>query len=243
MPFPLAHPAAVLPLRRYCGRWLIFPALVVGAVVPDASYLLGPAHLDVFSHTFAGSLVFGVPAGLVMLGLFYGLRSRVVERLPQRYRDLFRPLCNQPGPAAGVLVLSLLLGIWSHVFWDGFTHKEGWFVRVVPWLQSPLLPLGHRHVRVCHVLWYLSSFIGIACLYWVYQSWRQTPAGGSRPVSPGLKLRDACLMALLFFPIEALHHLLNNTLEAAVVGVLTLAMILAALWTLDRGTTNRPNGF
>ena len=36
MPFTLAHPAAVLPLRR----WLWFPGLVAGAVAPDVGYYL-----------------------------------------------------------------------------------------------------------------------------------------------------------------------------------------------------------
>ena len=42
MPFPLAHPAAVLPFRRYCSRWLNFPALVIGSLVPDLGYLFPP---------------------------------------------------------------------------------------------------------------------------------------------------------------------------------------------------------
>jgi hypothetical protein len=41
MPFPLAHPAAVLPLRRYCPKYLSFPVLIVGSLVPDVGYCLG----------------------------------------------------------------------------------------------------------------------------------------------------------------------------------------------------------
>jgi hypothetical protein len=35
MPFPLAHPVAVLPFRRYCPRFFSLPALVAGSLVPD----------------------------------------------------------------------------------------------------------------------------------------------------------------------------------------------------------------
>jgi len=59
MPFPVAHPAAVLPLRRYCPRYLSFPALVVGSLSPDLGYLFGHLHADWFSHRFwAGSFGF-----------------------------------------------------------------------------------------------------------------------------------------------------------------------------------------
>jgi hypothetical protein len=59
MPFPVAHLAAVLPLRRYCPRYLSFPALVVGSLSPDLGYLFGHLHTDWFSHRFwAGSFGF-----------------------------------------------------------------------------------------------------------------------------------------------------------------------------------------
>ena len=237
MPFPLAHPAAVLPLRRFCPRRLSFPALVLGSIAPDAGYLFGPLHLDVFSHTALGGVAFGWPAGLGMVGLFYRLRTPVVERLPRGYRELFGPLCRQPAPGLAVLLLSVLLGVYSHLLWDGFTHLEGWFVRHLALLQVPVLVLGHRHLRVCHVLWYGSSFLGIAWLYWTYQCWRQSPQGGSRPSSPPLMLRNAGLVALLTVPAEALHHLFNYPLENYVVGALTLAIVFGALWRLDANTT------
>jgi Domain of unknown function (DUF4184) len=38
MPWTLAHPAAVLPLRPLCPHRLSFGALVVGSVSPDIGY-------------------------------------------------------------------------------------------------------------------------------------------------------------------------------------------------------------
>ncbi len=234
MAFPLAHPAAVLALRRYCPRHLSLPALVLGSVAPDAAYLLGPLSADGFSHTVLGSLGFGLPAGLVMVGLFYSLRSPLVQRFPRRYRDLFRPLCDRPTPSFFVLVFSVLLGVWSHLLWDSFTHKDGWFVQHLAFLHLPCFQLDQRQGRVCHVVWYVSSFLGIGWLYWAYQQWRRTPAGGSRPTSRTLMLRNAALVALLFFPIQALHHLFNHPLESYSVGALTVALVLCTVWRLDR---------
>src|SRR6185503_14629770 len=97
MPFPLAHPAAVLPLRRFCPRYLSFPALIIGSLSPDLGYLSGSFRLDVFSHRFlAGSFGFCLPAGLLLLLAFYLVRSRVVGILPARYRPVLSPLCQRP---------------------------------------------------------------------------------------------------------------------------------------------------
>src|SRR5581483_12465816 len=49
VPFTLAHPAAVLPLRR---RGLVFSALVVGSMAPDFEYFFGLKRP--ISHTMPG---------------------------------------------------------------------------------------------------------------------------------------------------------------------------------------------
>lgn len=234
MPFPLAHPAAVLPLRRFCPRPLCFPALVIGSVTPDAGYLFGRLNVADFSHRLIGSLAFDLPAGLLMVLLFYRWRLPLVERLPQRYREVFRPLCQQAAGPLLVVALSVLLGTWSHLLWDGLTHKEGWFVEHWPVLQASLLAVGYHHIRVCQVVWYVTSFLGVAALYAAYQRWRQTPAGGAWPGSSGVLVRNAVFMALLVFPLEALHHLFHHPLQAYTVGALTLAFVAVAVWRLDR---------
>ena len=90
MPFPLAHPAAVLPLRRCCPRYLSFPALVIGSLCPDSGYLF---HAGNFSHRFlAGSFGFCLPVGLVLVLVFYGVRRPVIGILPASYRRLLLPL-------------------------------------------------------------------------------------------------------------------------------------------------------
>ncbi len=40
-----------------------------------------------------------------------------------------------------MILISLLLGAWTHNFWDAFTHEHGWFVERIPWLQQPVLQL------------------------------------------------------------------------------------------------------
>src|ERR1039458_366285 len=113
MAFPLAHPAAVLPLRRYCPRWLSFPALVIGSLSPDAGYCLGNlGGLDwgTFSHGMLGSVAFCLPVGVVLLALFYGLRAPVIRMLPAPYQQAFLPLCWRPPGSPSAVVISRLSG-------------------------------------------------------------------------------------------------------------------------------------
>src|SRR4051812_15346944 len=96
MPFPLAHPAAVLPLRRLCPRPLSFPALVMGSLSPDAGYLLGPSSLENTSHTLLGGLCFGLAVGLAMLFAFNVLAPVAMKFSPRAGRETLGAICNQP---------------------------------------------------------------------------------------------------------------------------------------------------
>ena len=74
MPFPLAHPAAVLPFRRWCPRFLSLPALVVGSVCPAAAYAIPWWDLATRAHQVIGSMLFCMPLGLLAIWLFYRVR-------------------------------------------------------------------------------------------------------------------------------------------------------------------------
>src|ERR1041385_4038963 len=105
MPFTLAHPAAVLPLKRFCPRFLSFPGLVIGSLVPDFGYAFGQMKLDELSHRFVGSLAFCLPFGLTMLAGLFGLRSHLVQFLPADHRGIFLPLCARPVGSPVILVI------------------------------------------------------------------------------------------------------------------------------------------
>src|SRR5882672_6336607 len=69
MPFTLAHPAAVLPLRRWPR--LDFVALVIGSMTPDFGYYLLLPDMRLETHSFAGSLETCLPVGLLLVLLFH----------------------------------------------------------------------------------------------------------------------------------------------------------------------------
>ena len=236
MPFTLAHPAAVLPLRRWCPRLLSFPALIVGSLAPDVGYVFRTTHLDEFSHTFAGSFAFCLPVGILMLALFYVCRSRAVGIFPDCYREIFLPLCRRPRSSLFVMAVSLLVGIWLHLFLDSFTHKGGWLVERVPLLHAPLAGFGYHALRVHQVLWYACSFAGIAWLWLAWERWKQSAGGPMLVNPPRVQWRNAILVAALFVPVEALHHLVGGQ---AANGVVAISSLLIVIWAVSASRQKR----
>ena len=56
--------------------------------------------------------------------------------------------------------LAILVGTWTHLLWDSFTHDNGWMVRRVAVLSAPIT-LGDYTGSLCHVLQYVSSLAGL----------------------------------------------------------------------------------
>ena len=272
MPFPLAHPAAVLPFRRYCPHWLNFTALLVGSVSPDLGYLFGPLKVDVLSHTLAGSVLFCLPAGYALwwalsgplwncgLGRMLASRSWIVrrlfleetvegERLPRTSASPFscpsatasegeRQGVSGPGlssrawslPQRGEMLkaaFSIVLGAWTHLLWDGFTHKRGWFVVHIGVLRAPLgTCLGHE-VRVFHLLWYACSFAGVAIVYFACERLRCAAQGAAlREGTLAGALWKACGLGLIAVAAATVHHLVRTHLFSYLGGLLAVVLVL-----------------
>ena len=226
MPFTLAHPAAVLPFRRFCPRHFNFPALVIGSITPDIGYLFGRWNVDEFSHSLPGSLGFGLPVGIVLMILFYSLRLPVIGILPKRQRQIFFPLCQRPVGSLPAAVISLLFGIWTHLLLDSFTHKHGWLVEHLPVLQANVFSLEDKTLRIYNLLWYVCSLLGIAWLCFAYERWRELPVEAGRRSPAGAKLLNALLVALFILPVSAIHVLLPGWPGLVLTAIFSAAIIV-----------------
>jgi Domain of unknown function (DUF4184) len=179
-----------------------------------------------------GTFAFCLPAGALMLAALYLLRKPAVERLPQRYREVFRPLCSRPIAPPVVLVVSLLVGSWTHLAWDSFTHTHGWLVAEIPFLRSTVAVILGHSVKVCHVLWYISSFSGVALLCYGYESWRITSGNPAAKMSRPTAIRHAILVGLLVLPIEMIHHLYASVIGFALLGACSMILVFVVAVTI-----------
>lgn len=240
MPFPLAHPAVVLPLRRYCTRWLNFPALVIGTLVPDAGYLFSHEEISNNSHQLVGSIVFGLPVGFLILALLYILRRPVVEMLPNPQRRMFVSLCQRPMGPLWLAAVSLSIGVLSHVFWDSLTHNDGWIYEHLSILQTPLFHFDGRTARLCHLLWYVSSFAGAGSLFIAFENWKWREEPGVEEPQSKIVIQDAILLAALVVPVSLLHHLLRSPIVFLLTAFLCVFLTIVFAVKMTRSRRDSP---
>lgn len=186
MPWTFSHPAAVLPLRRFVPGYLSLPALMCGSLAPDVGYYLDQYDIAGYAHTAAGSVVAGVPLALACLLLFYLVRRPLWFLLPQPHRSAISPLLESaPWRAKSfwlIAPVSALIGVWTHNFWDSFTHYGGWMALRIPLLQETIVRVGGVGIPASRVLQHLSTVAGAAVLAIAYSSWlRRQPR--SQPVA------------------------------------------------------------
>jgi hypothetical protein len=175
MPWTPSHAAAILPFRRLCPKYLSFPALVAGAVAPDMAYYVGRSDISDFAHTLVGSIVVCIPTGLLSLLIFFAMRRPLWFLLPQPHRGAVAPLVAKrqamDGPAILSATASIVIGAWTHVTWDAFTHSKTWIVDRVDLLREPWLRLGSIEVHGFTVLQDLSTLVGAGLLSMAYLEW------------------------------------------------------------------------
>jgi hypothetical protein len=165
MPFTFSHPAIVLPLTYLPKRWFSLTGLVVGSVTPDFEYFLRMRIQSDYSHTIKGLLWFDLPLGLLLAFVFHNIvRDTLFDNLPIALKSrvvIFKQFAwnshfkkNWP-----VVVISILIGAGSHLLWDSFTHEHGYFVKMIPSLETTVTLLVVQ-APMYKILQHFSTLIG-----------------------------------------------------------------------------------
>jgi Domain of unknown function (DUF4184) len=210
VPYPFAHPAAVLPLARPMGRFAVPSALVIGSVIPDLWYFLPLVGREA-SHSPAGLLWFCLPVGLAAYVLFHVLLKQPLIALISPRLASFA-CAGVPAVPWYAVVASLLAGALTHIVWDPLVHHS--------WLQ------------------HASTLAGSAILaWWIWRKLRGAPTPSHAPQLTPLSrafviagLLGAMAVAALWsadsgiaFDRPALRHLLRT---AGIAGLQALGAAL-----------------
>jgi hypothetical protein len=248
VPFTLAHPAAILPLRGV--RHLRMAPLIVGAMVPDLPYYLpgGIARYVPVTHAFVQSFTVDLLLGYALLGSLVVLQRPLTALLSARTRVLcLRALLPFQRPIEWAFAApAILLGVWTHLLWDSFTHRDGWIVHRVEALSAPLV-LGPYTSTVYHALQYLSSVVGL-CVLALWYGRLATPAvsvgPGTARSAAGPVLLLVVTAALLIGGVQAVEnfehgHSIDRTLFVLLTETLTWFAVLyltaGIVLTLEHG--------
>ena len=171
MPFTPAHPAIILPLLKLGSRQLSATALILGAVAPDFEYFLKMDVNSVHSHTLTGLFYFDVPLTVVLAFVFHlVVKKNLIQNLPVFFQMRFHPFISFDFKAYfrdryGVFLVSALIGSASHLFWDGFTHLDGFFVQNMPYVyKDRVFPFQGARYPLWYALQHISTFAGLTII-------------------------------------------------------------------------------
>ncbi|RAZ34460.1 DUF4184 family protein [Microbacterium sp. SMR1] len=195
MPFTPSHAVVALAVVR---TPLVPAAVAVGAMAPDLPLFARGIGIS-YAQTHAYPWLTVVIAGVLLLAWWLLLRPAVRElgpdwlsgRLPSAWDaaggDALRTV--RPGSGRGrsitvtvlLVVVSLALGVLSHIAWDAFTHEGRWGVELLPALAERWGPFhGYRWLQ------YASSALGLLGLAVAGAVWlRKRSSAPVRRVLPG----------------------------------------------------------
>jgi Domain of unknown function (DUF4184) len=165
MPFTFSHPAIVLPFVFLPRKWFSLTGLVVGSLTPDFEYFLRMKVVSLYSHTLGGLFWFDIPLGILIAFTFHNIvRDSFFENLPSflqsrlvKYKNF--DWNNYFKKNWIVVIISILIGSFSHIFWDGFTHSHGYFVEIIPDLRN-IETFFSIQIPVFKILQHSSSLVG-----------------------------------------------------------------------------------
>lgn len=166
MPFTLAHPGAVILVK---SRYFNLSGLVLGAMAPDFMYFILFSPSSNFGHTLLGAIVLNLPLCFLLNELYYKfLKNAFIANLPSKQSKAYSKWMVQPNPVrslkgAFVFFYSSLLGMFTHVFWDAFTHNTGYFVTRWSLLMQSISVMGHS-IHVYKICQHGSTLIGFAIM-------------------------------------------------------------------------------
>jgi membrane-bound metal-dependent hydrolase YbcI (DUF457 family) len=130
VPFTIAHSVTARPIARLSGGRLVLPALAVGAMAPDFEYLAHLSATRTIGHTLPGVFLLCLPTALVALLLWYRFLGPVLAQLLRPGTGGLTVGWGEASPFGsparfGLVCLSIVIGSFSHIAWDAFTHEGG----------------------------------------------------------------------------------------------------------------------
>lgn len=164
MPFTFCHPAIVLPLNRFFKKWVSLTGLIIGSLTPDFEYFIRMKIVSEYSHSILGVFLFNLPIGVLLAFLYHNLvKESLVNNLPDVLKKRLVYFINFKWNVFFksnwfIVCLSVLIGAFSHILWDSFTHQSGFFVNKLDLKTN--LNIFNRNIPVYKLLQHLSSLIG-----------------------------------------------------------------------------------
>jgi hypothetical protein len=127
-------------------------------------------------------LLITFPGALVALWVFHAAMKRgLAGLLPVSAQRRLQPYLGSfsfgGGRRLALIVVSIAVGIATHLLWDEFTHPDTMVYRHWMWLQTDIdFPALERSMPVYRILQLLSSLAGcLLLIFWIWLWWIRAP--------------------------------------------------------------------
>ena len=239
MPFTFSHPAVVLPLNRLSKRWISLTALVIGSLTPDFEYFIRMKVYSTYSHNWTGLFWFDLPLGLLLLMIYnYLVKNKLIGHLPVYFNKRFSQFKNSGRQYFGhnflIILLCLLIGAASHIFWDSFTHPTGYFVVHHHFLSHKII-IQHFTIPVYNILQHLSTLMGIIIILYAINQLQPGETTKVKQIAPyWIKVVVISALILLIRMLSGLKlHDYGDVIMSGISGLL-IGLIIVSVITPDK---------
>jgi len=143
-------------------------ALVVGSLSPDFGYYTRSFGIATAAHSLGGSIFICLPSAVLMMGLILLFQKPLLFLMPSRLSGFLQTALRFPPQSKWRLAVQMCFWTWigacTHILWDAFTHRTGWFVERSSLLQESLVSIGGSPLPTYYILQQISTILGLAVL-------------------------------------------------------------------------------
>jgi hypothetical protein len=170
MPFTPAHPALVLPFLKLKPEHISASAIVIGSLSPDFEYFFKMSVSGEHGHTLLGILYFDIPVTILLTFLFHLIvKGNLIANLPTFLQSRFQPLLHLDFKKYfrkyyWVVIISAGVGAFSHIFWDAFTHNDGFFAQRIALYKQVVIPFDGVRYPLFYGLQQISTYVGLTIM-------------------------------------------------------------------------------
>jgi len=230
MPFTFSHPAIVLPLEKFSGKWFSMTGLIIGSATPDFEYFIRMKIHSEYSHTIMGALWFNLPLAILLCFVFHSIIKRdLIENLPKTFQMRLHELKMYDWKSYFlknwiIVCLSILIGVYSHILWDAFTHPNTYFVNLLS-LEKTVVG-----IPIYKILQHGSTFVGGMYIIWHFFNIKKSNV----PVSNPNKVYwvEIALLTIIIMGVRinfGLHLLAFGNLIVSTISATIIATIITSL--------------
>lgn len=237
MPLTFSHPAIVFPFGKTSKRRFSMTALILGSMAPDFEYFIRMRVKSIYSHSFIGLLWFDLPITLILAFIFHNVvKNALVRNLPNFLACRFITFKDFDWNSYFkrnyfIVIISALIGGFSHIAWDSFTHEDGFTVERITYLSS-IISIARKHLPVFKILQHGSSFIGAIVISWTILN---LPKLQSKVVAPQTGRYWAIVVAICLAVVRAnltlgLDPKMFGHLAVVIISGIILGVIMASAY-------------